>query len=190
MRGAGATCTAPPTHGRPKRMKVPEYGKIGAGIAVVAFPSERRLSPRSDLSLGGSRADRRDWLATCDIIHRHSRHARRRRVPRAGWLAGPGIPPGERRWDSEASSEAAGRRERTALMSGYGTVGPSSWHALGGPHHGLGSGGCCEMGEPAGVLFDTAACNDQHEYDDRSVRETDRGSYRAASVQSPPTSNA
>ena len=56
-----------------------------------------------------------------------------------------------------------------------------------GPHHGLGNGGCCEVGEPAGVLFDTAACNDQHEYDDRSVRETDRGSYRAASVQSPPT---
>ncbi len=28
MRGAGATCTAPTTNGRPKRMKVPEYGKI------------------------------------------------------------------------------------------------------------------------------------------------------------------
>jgi hypothetical protein len=86
-----------------------------AGIAVAAFPSERRLSPRSDLSLGVSRADRRDWLATCDIIHRHSRYARR--VPRTRWLAGPGIPQGERRWDSEASSEAAGRRERTALST-------------------------------------------------------------------------
>jgi hypothetical protein len=49
------------------------------------------------------------------------------RVPRAGWPAGPDIPRGEQRWDSEANAEAAGRRERMALVSGYGTVGPSSW---------------------------------------------------------------
>ena len=49
-------------------------------------------------------------------------------VPPSGWPAGPDIPPGERRWDSEANAETAGRRERTALVSGYGTVGPSSWH--------------------------------------------------------------
>jgi hypothetical protein len=30
MRGVGATCTATTTHGRPKRMTAPEYGKIGA----------------------------------------------------------------------------------------------------------------------------------------------------------------
>ena len=50
------------------------------------------------------------------------------RVPRAGWPAGPDIPPGERRWDSEANAEAAWRRERTALMHGYGTIGLSSSH--------------------------------------------------------------
>jgi hypothetical protein len=50
------------------------------------------------------------------------------RVPRAGWPAGPDIPPGARRWDSEANAERAGRRERTALMHGYATVGVSSWH--------------------------------------------------------------
>jgi hypothetical protein len=50
------------------------------------------------------------------------------RVPPSGWPAGPDIPPGERRWDSEANAETAGRRERMALVSGYGTVGPSSWH--------------------------------------------------------------
>ena len=50
------------------------------------------------------------------------------RVPRAEWPAGPDIPPGERRWDSEANAEAAGRQERMALVSGYGTVSPSSWH--------------------------------------------------------------
>ncbi len=147
----------------------------------------RRLSVRA-ATLASQRPVARGFASRSTGLAGHVGHytsalktRARRAVPRAGWLAGPGIPPGERRWDSEASSEAAGRRERTALMSGYGTVGPSSWYALGGPHHGLGNGGCCEMGEPAGVLFDTAACNDQPEYDDRSVRETDRGSCRAAS---------
>ena len=61
--------------------------------------------PRSDRSLGASPADRRNWQAACDIIHRHSRAARRacsaRRVT--------DIPSGQRRWDSEANAEAAGR---------------------------------------------------------------------------------
>ena len=51
---------------------------------------------------------------------------------------------------------------------------------LGGSRHGLGNGGCCEVGEPARVLFDAAARDDQHEYSDRSLRETGRGSSRAA----------
>jgi len=45
--------------------------------SVVAFPSERRRSPRSDRSLGVSQADRRDWLAACNIMHQYSRSARR-----------------------------------------------------------------------------------------------------------------
>ena len=53
-------------------------------------------------------------------------------------------------------------------------------------HHGLGNGGCCEVGEPAGALFDAAARDDQHKYSDRSLRETDRGSSRAASGGPPP----
>jgi hypothetical protein len=51
-------------------------------------------------------------------------------VPRAGSPAGPDIPPGERRWDSEANTETAGRRERTALLSEHETVESSSWHVL------------------------------------------------------------
>ena len=50
-------------------------------------------------------------------------------VPPSGWPAGPDIPPGERRWDSEASSEAAGWRERTRLVHGCRTASPSSCHA-------------------------------------------------------------
>ena len=46
--------------------------------SVVAFPSERRLSPRSDRSLGVSPADRRAWLAACNTMHHYSRSARLR----------------------------------------------------------------------------------------------------------------
>ena len=45
--------------------------------SVVAFPSERRLSPRSDRSLGISRADRRTGLVACKPMHQNSRSARR-----------------------------------------------------------------------------------------------------------------
>ncbi len=43
----------------------------------IAVPSERRLSPRSDRSLGVSRADRRTGLAACNPMHQHWRSARR-----------------------------------------------------------------------------------------------------------------
>ena len=58
---------------------------------------------------------------------------------------------------------------------------------LGGSHHGLGNGGCCEVGEPAGALFNATARDDQHEYFDRSLRETGRGSSRAAPGAQPPS---
>ncbi len=57
---------------------------------------------------------------------------------------------------------------------------------LGGSHHGLRNGGCCEVGEPARVLFDAAARDDQHKYSGRSLRATGRGSSRAASGGPPP----
>jgi hypothetical protein len=52
--------------------------------------------------------------------------------------------------------------------------------------HGLGNGGCCDVDEPAGALFDAIARDDRHEYVDRSLRETDRGSSRAAPGAPPP----
>ncbi len=57
---------------------------------------------------------------------------------------------------------------------------------MGGSHRGLGNGGCCEVGEPARVLFDATARDDQHRYSDRSLRGTGRGSSRAASGGPPP----
>jgi hypothetical protein len=83
----------------------------------------------------------------------------------------------------------AGRRERTALLSGYGTVGLSSWHVwstIGWLPPRPWNGGCCEVGEPARVLFDAAARDDQHKYSGRSLRETGRGSSLAASGGPPP----
>jgi hypothetical protein len=77
MRGVGATCTAPTTHGRTKRMAAPECCKTARDERVAAFPSERRRSPRSDRSLGVSPAHRRDWLAACNTMHQYSRSARR-----------------------------------------------------------------------------------------------------------------
>jgi hypothetical protein len=71
-------------HSPPNRMDVPKaWQPRNAAISardersVVAVPSERRRSPRSDRSLGGSPADRRDWLAACNTMHQHSRSARR-----------------------------------------------------------------------------------------------------------------
>ena len=55
-----------------------------------------------------------------------------------------------------------------------------------GSHRGLGNGGCFEVGEPAGVLFDTAARDDQHEYVDKSLREVGHGICRAAPGAPPP----
>jgi hypothetical protein len=55
--------------------------------SIVAFPSERRLSPRTDRSLGVSPADRRAGLAACKPMHRHSRSARLRACS-AGRLSG------------------------------------------------------------------------------------------------------
>ena len=57
---------------------------------------------------------------------------------------------------------------------------------LGGSHHGLGNGGCCEVGEPARVLFDAAARDDQHKYSDGSLRGISRGISLAASGGPPP----
>jgi hypothetical protein len=52
--------------------------------------------------------------------------------------------------------------------------------ACGGSHHGLGNGGCCEMGEPASLLFDATARNDQHEHVERYW------GYRALSCRAAP----
>jgi hypothetical protein len=47
------------------------------GRSVVAFPSERRLSP-SQPPVARGFASRYSWLAACEPMHRHSRSARRR----------------------------------------------------------------------------------------------------------------
>jgi hypothetical protein len=130
--------------------------------SVVAFPSERRRSPRSDRSLGFSPADRRDWLAACNIMHRYPRFARRGACS-AGRVSEVGIRRRVRR-------QPGGQSGRDWCMD----VGPPVRAAatqgtrLGGSHHGLGHGGCCKVGEPTEESFGATARDDQHEYDGRS----------------------
>jgi hypothetical protein len=75
---------------------------------------------------------RRDGLVACASMHQHSRSARR--------ACSAGRVTGRPRYSAESEGgirrqirrqPAAGRRERTALMFGYGTVGRSSLHAGG-----------------------------------------------------------
>ena len=89
-------------------------------LSALADGCITRANLKSGLGLPACRR----WLAVCNTMHRHSRSARRRAS--SAVTGRPQVPPGERRWDSEASSEAAGRRERTARMPGHGAVGPSS----------------------------------------------------------------
>ena len=87
------------------------------------------------------------------------------RVPPSGWPAGPDIPPGERRWGSEANSEAAGGKSGWRWSLGMGPSGRAAGTygaRFDGSHRGPGNGGCCEVGKAAGVLFDAAARDDQH----------------------------
>jgi hypothetical protein len=80
MRGVGATCTAPTTHGHLKHMPAPKYGKARRGMKAASSPFRQNgdSSLAATGSLGVSAADRRAWLAACYIMHRHSRSARRR----------------------------------------------------------------------------------------------------------------
>ncbi len=116
------------------------------------------------------RAKRRELGGTADrqapIFRQESEGGIRRRMRRQ--------PGGESGWRCCLSMEPSVRAA--------GTHGAQ----LGDSHHGLGNGGCCEVGEPAQLLFDAAARDDQHKYSDRSLRETGRVSSLAASGGPPP----
>ena len=185
MRGVGATCTAPTTHGRSKRMRVPECCKIGAGCKQRRRLSVRTASLASQRPIARGFAGRSTGWAGCvrayasifeicatgrvfrglgdrqaPIFRQESEGGNRRRMRKQ-----PGGESG-RDWCMDVGTP----------VRAAGTQGTR----LGGSHHGLGNGGCCEVGEPAGALFDAAARDDQHGYVDRSLRETDHVSSRAA----------
>jgi hypothetical protein len=155
MRGVGATCTAPTTHGRPKRMTAPECCKIGAGRT-----QRRRLSV-STASLASQRptargfAGRSTGLAGCVQYYASvSEICATRRVFRG---------PGDRQAPIFRSESEGGIRRRVRRQPGgesgrdwcMDVVTPVRAAGmpgvrLGGSHHGLGNGGCCKVGEPAG----------------------------------------
>jgi hypothetical protein len=146
MRGVGATCTAPKTHGRPPPKDAwtsrtddsPGILQDRRGMNAAssqAFPSERPLSPRSDRSNGVSQASSTGWAGR---VRQYASTLKIRATTRV--FCGPGdrqAPIFRQESEGEGGirrrirrQPAAGRRERTALMFGYGTVGRSSLHAL------------------------------------------------------------
>jgi hypothetical protein len=114
-----------------------------------------------------SRSARRGACCAGRVIGRPRYSARRAKVVGFGGEFG-GSPGGEsgRDWCMDV-----GRPVRAATTQGT---------RLGGSHHGLGNGGCCKVGVPAEESFDATARDNQHEYDGRSLRETDRGGCWAA----------
>ena len=98
--------------------------------SVVAIPSERRLTPRSDRGFA-SRS-----TGSADRVRHHAvGMATKTRATKRVFCGGrltrrPRFTPSRgRRWDSDASSKAARRRERTTLQLGHIDAGPSSWRA-------------------------------------------------------------
>ena len=142
MRGVGATCTAPKTlrtsqtHDSPGMLQ----GRRGANAASSAF-RQNGVSPRSGRLLGVSQTcpegERRCWPpAAAECISAHATGMRWWTKPPVGYRSGPPRPAGadpiqsiphrtgERNVlsagaDSEASSEAAARRERTAVCDNW-----------------------------------------------------------------------
>ena len=142
MRGVGATCTAPKTlrtsqtHDSPGMLQ----GRRGANAASSAF-RQNGVSPRSGRLLGVSQTcpegERRCWPpAAAEGINAHATGMRWWTKPPVGYRSGPPRPAGadpiqsnphrtgERNVlsagaDSEASSEAAARRERTAVCDSW-----------------------------------------------------------------------
>jgi hypothetical protein len=122
MRGVGATCTAQTTH------DVPNAGQPLNTARSAPFRQDgNSLLAATGRSGVRERIDGIGWPSATLCIDT--------RDPRV-MFRGPGDrqapifrQKSEGELDSQGSSEAAGRRDRTALMSGHGTVGPSSWHA-------------------------------------------------------------
>ncbi len=127
-RGVGATCTAPATHGRPKRMTAPEYGKIGAG------PTRRRRVSVRTASLASQRPVARGFASRSTGLAGHVRDYASSHEIQMTMRVFRGRVTGRPRLSRESEggiSRRVGRQpgdERTALKPGRGTVGPSSWH--------------------------------------------------------------
>jgi hypothetical protein len=191
MRGVGATCTAPMTHGRSKRTAGPECCQIGAGRAQRRRLSVRTATLASQRSVARGFASRStDWAGRVQAYASTLEIRAKRRE-----LGGPA----DRQAPIFRQESEGGIRRRMRRQPGGESgwrwclgMGPSGRAAgmhgarFGGPHHGLGNGGCCKVGEPAGALFDAAARDGQHEYVDKSLREVGHGICRAAPGAPPP----
>ena len=131
MRTIGATCTAAPKRMRCKYIAAREYDRRDGGIrrrrrVPVGMASVASQRPTARVAAGGSAKLR---LPTCDRRHPHTLSAKTCAVFYPHERQAPSIHLPTRRGNVEASSEAAGRRNRSAVVGCRGDAGPSSLYA-------------------------------------------------------------
>ena len=118
MRRIGATCTAAPKRMRCKYIAAREYDRNGGGIrrrrrVPVGMASLASQRPTARVAGSGSAKLR---LLTCDRRHQHTLSAKTCAVFYPHERQAPSIHLPTRRGNFEASSEAAGRRNRAAVV--------------------------------------------------------------------------
>ncbi len=128
MRGARGDLHSPKDAWTPQPHGIRPYRR-----GMIAASSPFRQNGVSRLAATeGSPADRRDRPTACDTMQ-HAwplRPARRTACSAGRSPRRPRFTPSrERRWNSDASSKAARRRERTTLPLGHIDAGSSSWRA-------------------------------------------------------------
>ena len=185
MRTIGATCTAAPKRMRCKYIAAREYDrKCGESGSAVAFPSGWRLlaSQRPTARVAGS-GSTKFRLLTCDRRHQHIISAKTCAVFCLHERQAPSIHLPTRRGNFEASSEAAGRRNRSAVVVCHGDAGPSSLYArdaTGGLTPAPWKRRMSPGGAPAQVLRGQSAQTSHHIYPGRSMRAVHRVRCQAA----------
>ena len=179
MRGVGATCTAPTTHGRPKRTSAPECCQIGAGRAQRIRLSVRTATLASQRPVARGFASRStDWAGRVQAyaLTLEIRAKRRelggpadRQAPIFRQKREGGI---RRRMRKQPGAES-GQHSCMGMVPSVRAFGMYGAR-LGGSRHTCGNGGCCKRGAPAQGLRGQSAQPSRHKCDSRSLRETDR----------------
>jgi hypothetical protein len=177
MRGVGATCTVtcPNYAWTSQRHGRPGIRQDWRGMSAASSPFRQKGDSRLAATGRSGFRQRRStgWAGRVQYQHRHSRSARRCACS-AGRMTGRPRYSARRAkvgFGGEFGSNRAARADGTGVWVWNRQSRAAGTHGarFGGSHRGLGNGGCCEVGEAAGLLFDATARNNYHEYADRSL---------------------